>query len=91
MVVFLVMMNDRTFQSLAISLPRNCRCQQEPLPWQELLQQQVEKLHAQSVVQQQLVEASGREVLLFSSVTGQGLKALMDRTYSLLIAERQVR
>jgi GTP-binding protein len=42
-------------------------------------------------VQQQLVELSGREVLLFSSVTGQGLKTLMDRTYSLLIAERQVR
>ena len=40
-------------------------------------------------VRQQLAEASGREVLLFSSVTGQGLKELMDRTYSVLNAERQ--
>jgi len=40
-------------------------------------------------IHQQLTEASGREVLLFSSVTGQGLKQLMDRTYSLLTAERQ--
>ncbi len=40
-------------------------------------------------IRQELAEASGREVLLFSSVTGQGLKELMDRTYSLLTAERQ--
>jgi len=40
-------------------------------------------------IQQQLAEASGCEVLLFSSVTGQGLKGLMDRTYSLLTAQRQ--
>lgn len=39
-------------------------------------------------VQQRLAEASGCEVLLFSSVTGQGLKELMNRTYSLLTAER---
>ncbi|NOZ38927.1 MAG: GTPase ObgE [Planctomycetes bacterium] len=40
-------------------------------------------------IQQQLAEASGCEVLLFSSVTGQGLKVLMDRTYSVLNAQRQ--
>ncbi len=40
-------------------------------------------------IQQQLIEASGCEVLLFSSVTGQGLKELMDRTYAVLNAERQ--
>ena len=40
-------------------------------------------------VRQQLADASGQEVLLFSSVTGQGLKDLMDRTYALLTAERQ--
>jgi len=40
-------------------------------------------------VQQQLIAASGCEVLLFSSVTGQGLKTLMDRTYAMLSAERQ--
>jgi len=40
-------------------------------------------------VRQQLMEASGCEVLLFSSVTGYGLKELMDRTYALLNAERQ--
>lgn len=41
-------------------------------------------------VRQQLAEASGSEVLLFSSVTGQGLKELMDRTYASLNAERQM-
>lgn len=40
-------------------------------------------------VQQRLAEATGKQVLLFSSVTGQGLKELMDRTYALLTAERQ--
>lgn len=40
-------------------------------------------------IRDQLAEASGREVLLFSSVTGQGLKELMNRTYDLLNAERQ--
>jgi len=40
-------------------------------------------------VRDRLAELSGSEVLLFSSVTGQGLKTLMDRTYSLLSAERQ--
>ena len=40
-------------------------------------------------VRQQLAEVCGREVLLFSSVTGQGLKDLMDRTYSLLTIDRQ--
>ena len=41
-------------------------------------------------VQRQLATTSGREVQLFSSVTGQGLKALMDRTYAMLTSERQV-
>ena len=41
-------------------------------------------------VQQQLAEASGSEAMLFSSVTGQGLKALMERTYAILQSERQV-
>jgi len=40
-------------------------------------------------VRQQLAELTDREVLLFSSVTGQGLKELMDRTYTLLIEQRQ--
>ncbi len=37
----------------------------------------------------QLAKTTGQEVLLFSSVTGQGLKALMDRTHTLLSSERQ--
>ncbi len=40
-------------------------------------------------VQKQLAETSGREVLMFSSVTGQGLKELMNRTYQLLESTRQ--
>ena len=40
-------------------------------------------------VRDKLAEASGREVLLFSSVTGQGLKELMNRTYNLLVEERE--
>lgn len=40
-------------------------------------------------VQQEICEATGREVLLFSSVTGQGLKELIHRTYGLLAEERQ--
>ncbi len=40
-------------------------------------------------VRDQLAEITGGEVLLFSSVTGQGLKQLMEKTYALLIAERQ--
>ena len=40
-------------------------------------------------VQQQLAGVTGGEVMLFSSVTGQGLKELMNRTYALLTAERQ--
>jgi len=40
-------------------------------------------------LREQLAEASGSEVLLFSSVTGQGLKELMDRTFALLHTERQ--
>lgn len=39
-------------------------------------------------IREQLAEASGREVLLFSSVTGQGLKDLMNQTYTLLNANR---
>ncbi len=39
-------------------------------------------------IRERLVEASGREVLLFSSVTGQGLKVLMNQTYTLLNANR---
>lgn len=39
-------------------------------------------------IREQLAEASGREVLLFSSVTGQGLKDLMNKTYTLLNANR---
>jgi GTP-binding protein len=35
-------------------------------------------------VQQQLAAAIGREVLLFSSVTGQGLDTLLQRAYSVL-------
>ncbi len=42
-------------------------------------------------IRQQLAEASGREVLLFSSVTGQGLKELMNRTYDVLNIERQAK
>ena len=40
-------------------------------------------------VQKQLADATGNEVLLFSSVTGQGLKEVMSRTYDLLSAERE--
>ncbi|MEM8944275.1 MAG: GTPase ObgE [Planctomycetota bacterium] len=40
-------------------------------------------------VRDQLASASGEEVLQFSSVTGQGLKELMNRTYSLLVDERE--
>ncbi len=40
-------------------------------------------------VQQQLSEATGVGVLLFSSVTGQGLNELMYRAYALLTEERQ--
>ena len=36
-----------------------------------------------------LAEAIGHEVLLFSSVTGQGLKELMNQTHTLLVSERQ--
>ena len=39
-------------------------------------------------IRQQLAEASGREVMLFSSVTGQGLKELMSRTHDLLMESR---
>lgn len=39
-------------------------------------------------VRQQLAEASGREVILFSSVTGQGLKELMSKTHDLLMESR---
>lgn len=35
-------------------------------------------------VQQHLAAASGREVLLFSSVTGQGLDQLLQRTHTVL-------
>lgn len=40
-------------------------------------------------IQKQLADETGQEVLLFSSVTGQGLKDLMQRTHSLLVSERQ--
>ena len=40
-------------------------------------------------VREQLAEAIGQQVLSFSSVTGQGLKELMDRTHALLAQERQ--
>lgn len=40
-------------------------------------------------IRQQLAEASGREVMLFSSVTGQGLKELMSRTHDMLMESRQ--
>ena len=39
-------------------------------------------------VRRRLAEETGREVLLFSSVTGQGLNALMTRTYAMLEAAR---
>ena len=42
-----------------------------------------------AAVQKQLADATGREVLCFSSVTGQGLKELIHRTYTLLASERQ--
>ena len=40
-------------------------------------------------VQEQLAEATGRDVLLFSSVTGAGLKELMQRTFQSLVNQRQ--
>lgn len=40
-------------------------------------------------VQQQLSESIGRDVLLFSSVTGQGLNELIHRTYDMLAKERR--
>ena len=40
-------------------------------------------------IRDELAEATGREVLLFSSVTGQGLKTLMEKTYAMLTAQRQ--
>jgi GTP-binding protein len=40
-------------------------------------------------VRQRLAEATGREVMRFSSVTGEGLNALMTRTYQMLEQARQ--
>jgi GTP-binding protein len=40
-------------------------------------------------VREKLAEETGREVMLFSSVTGQGLNALMTRTYAMLQEARQ--
>ena len=40
-------------------------------------------------IRQQLAEATDREVMLFSSVTGQGLKELMSKTHDLLMESRQ--
>ncbi len=40
-------------------------------------------------VRQRLVEETGGEVLLFSSVTGQGLNGLMTRTYAMLEESRR--
>jgi len=40
-------------------------------------------------VREQLREATGADVLLFSSVTGQGLNDLIHRTYAMLTKERQ--
>jgi GTP-binding protein len=40
-------------------------------------------------VRDQLAQETGREVLLFSSVTGEGLNALMSRTYALLQESRR--
>ena len=42
-----------------------------------------------AAVRAKLAEATGREVLLFSSVTGEGLSALMQRTYSVLVESRK--
>jgi GTPase len=40
-------------------------------------------------VRQQLAEETGHEVMLFSSVTGQGLNSLMTRTYAMLQEARE--
>jgi GTP-binding protein len=40
-------------------------------------------------VRDALAEATGRPVLLFSSVTGAGLKQLIEQTYALLAETRQ--
>ncbi len=47
------------------------------------------ELPAAADVQRQLQDATGGEVLLFSAVTGQGLRQLIERTYFLLQQERQ--
>ena len=50
----------------------------------ELIAVSKAELPGAQLLQQQLQQALGKEVLLFSSVTGQGLNKLMRHTYTLL-------
>jgi GTP-binding protein len=45
------------------------------------------ELPGAEVVRNRLAEASGKEVLLFSSVTGQGLDRVLQRAYAVLHAD----
>ncbi|MCA9229048.1 MAG: GTPase ObgE [Planctomycetales bacterium] len=49
------------------------------------------ELPGASELRERLSETTGKEVLLFSSVTGEGLKELIQRTYALLSEERQTK
>ena len=55
----------------------------------ELLAVSKAELPGADAVCQRLAEATGQDVLLFSSVTGQGLDELIHRTYALLAEQRQ--
>jgi len=55
----------------------------------ELIAVSKAELPGSEEIRQQLAETTGREVLLFSSVTGAGLKELIHKTYAKLTAERE--
>ncbi len=55
----------------------------------ELIAVSKAELPGSEEVRQQLAEETGREVLLFSSVTGQGLNDLIHKSYALLAEGRQ--
>jgi len=55
----------------------------------ELLAVSKAELPGADEVRQRLAETTGQDVLMFSSVTGQGLQKLIHRTYALLAEERQ--
>jgi GTP-binding protein len=55
----------------------------------ELIAVSKAELPGSEEIRQQLAETTGCEVLLFSSVTGAGLKELIHKTYAMLATERE--